>query len=321
MKEQRTDTLVSVIIPTFRRPDTVKEAIKSAVAQTWRELEILVVSDGPDPALRASLEGADARIRYLELPTNQGPAAARNAGVIASRGEWLCFLDDDDLMLPGKVEAQMRLSDPERTNQMVSCRTVYHHGNRHDIWPEQPIAPNEDIADYILLRRSIMGRPGLIPIQTLLMHRSVVEAVPFSSHNDHEDWAWLLEAWHRHGARVVFAWEPLVIYNIATDSLSRSRRPNWEDSLDWALAHRKWIGDRAFCSFLATKAALKARRAGDWRGVKVITRTVLRNRPGLLELAFLGGVSALPGFLLQKAWKRSLQSDLALDPRYCAEKA
>ena len=267
--------LVSVIIPTYRRPTEVRVAAESALAQTWTNLEVLVVSDGPDAETREAMKGLDSRLRYLELPRNVGPAEARNLGVAASRGEWLTFLDDDDLMLPRKVEAEMQLSDPAQPWRMISCRTLYRRGSRDAAWPDRPIAEGEDIADYILQRPSLLGRPGVIPIQTLLVHRSVVEKVPFATHADHEDWAWLLEAWHLAGARVVFAWEALVVYNIATESISRSRRMNWEDSVRWAESYRAWIGDRAFSSFLCTKAALKAKRAGDWRGL----RSILPARP------------------------------------------
>jgi glycosyltransferase involved in cell wall biosynthesis len=242
------------------------------------------------------------------MPVNGGPAAARNAGVAASLGEWLTFLDDDDTMLPTKVAAEMALADASEPTRMVSCRTIYRHGEREDIWPKRPIDQHEDVADYILLRPSLLGRPGVIPIQTLLVHRSIVERIPFSTHKDHEDWAWLLDVWHLAQARVVFAWEPLVIYNIVTESVSRSRRMNWKESLEWAQTYRKWIGDRAFCSFLCTKAALKAKRAGDWKGLQQIARLVLRNRPGLLNLSFMAGMALLPGAVLQSAWKRSLHS-------------
>ena len=300
--------LVSVIIPTYRRPREVRLAAESALAQTWNEIEVLVVSDGPDPETRFALQGLDARMHYLELPKNEGPAAARNAGVAASRGEWLTFLDDDDSMLPGKVQAEMAMADPAYPQRMVSCRTVYRRNMRDDVWPERPLLEGEDVAAYILQRPSLFGRPGVIPIQTLLVHRSIVEQVPFRTHKDHEDWAWLLEAWHLAGARVVFAWEPLVIYNIDTESMSRSRRMNWEDSVQWASAYRHWIGDHPFCSFLCTKAALKAKRAGDWHGLREITGQVLRAGPRLLDLLFVGGVVLLPGKLLQTAWKHSLRS-------------
>ena len=300
--------LVSVIIPTFRRAKEVRVAAESALAQTWAHLEVLVVSDGPDAETRQAIEGLDDRLRYIELPENVGPAEARNAGVDASHGEWLTFLDDDDLMLPGKVEAEMRIADPEQPWRMVSCRTLYRRGHREDAWPARPIAEGEDIADYILLRPSLLGRPGVIPIQTLLVHRSIVERVPFTTHADHEDWAWLLEAWHLAGARVVFAWEPLVVYNIATESISRSRRMNWEDSVRWAQTYRRWIGDRAYSSFLCTKAALKAKRGEDWRGLRTIAKEVLPCKPKVLEWTFLAGTAVLPGPVLAAVWRRSLRS-------------
>lgn len=306
--------LVSVIIPTFRRPQDARRAAESALRQSWGNIEVIVVSDGPHPETRASVEGLDPRLHYLELPINRGPAFARNAGVAASRGQWLTFLDDDDLMLEAKVERQMELVDANEPHRMIACRTVYRHGSREDIWPIQPIAPSEDVADYLLLRPSLLGRPGIIPIQSLLLHRSLVEKVQFTTHEDHEDWAWLMEVWHRAGARVTFAWEGLVIYNIDTENTSRSRRLNWQDSLAWAERHRLWIGDRAFCSFLATKAALKAKRAQDWRGLWRLTRTVLRNHPGVLDLAFLLGVALLPNLLLQRAWKQSLRATEADRP-------
>ncbi len=300
--------LVSVIIPTYQRSEAVRRAALSALEQTWGTVEVVVVADGPDLATRAALEGLDDRLRYLELPENRGPAAARNAGVCASRGEWIAFLDDDDLMLPNKIEAQMGLADPTHPQQMISCRSIYRRGDRDALWPERPIEAEEDIADYILRRPSLFRRPGIVSIQSLLVHRSLLEAVPFRAHRDHEDWAWLLEAWHLAGARVCFVWEPLVIYCIETESASRSRRLNWSDSLEWAQAHRRWIPDRAFCCFLATKVALKAKRAGDLRALAVITSHVLRNGCGLLDLMFLAGIYMLPRTALHSAWRHSLHS-------------
>ncbi len=300
--------LVSVVIPTYRRVGAMVEAVRSVLGQTYAELEIIVVADGPDGEARAAVEGMDPRLRYMELAVNSGPAEARNAGMRASRGEWLTFLDDDDTMLPGKLERTAELADPAQPKKMISCRTIYRHDGKDDVWPARPIGVDEDVADYILLRPSLLGRPGVLPLQTLLIHRSVLEQVPFTTHKDHEDWAWLLDAWHVAGARVEFCWEPLVVYNIATESISRSRRMNWQDSLAWAETYRRWIGGRAYNSFLTTKVALKAKRAGDWGGLRMIAGRVLGNRPGLLDVAFLLGVSLLPRAVLQAAWKRSLAS-------------
>jgi glycosyltransferase involved in cell wall biosynthesis len=300
--------LVSIIIPTYRRAAEMRAAALSALAQTYTNIEVLIVADGPEPEARAAVADLDSRLRYMELERNSGPAEARNAGVRASRGEWLSFLDDDDTMLPEKIAHQMALADASQPQFMISCRTIYRREGEDDIWPQRPIADGEDVADYILYRPSLFGRPGVLPIQALLMHRSIVDAVPFTTHRDHEDWAWLLQAWHNAGARVRFAWEPLVIYNIVTASISRSRRTNWQDSLTWVRSHRQWIGRRAYNSFLATKAALKAKRAGAWYGLWTITKLVLRNRPSLLDILFLAGTWLLPKTLLQAAWKRSLRN-------------
>lgn len=298
--------LVSIVIPTYKRPAQLREAAESALAQTYARIEVLVISDGPDPEARAAVEGLDPRLHYIEMPINGGPAAARNQGVRMGRGEWFVFLDDDDTMLPQKVEHQLALALSHSTQTMIASRVIYRAGGRDQVHPERPIAPGEDVADYILLRPSLFGRPGVLPLQALLVHRSVLEQVPFTTHRDHEDWAWLLDAWHWAGARVEFVWEPLVVYNISTDSISRSRRMNWQESLEWADQYREWIRDRAYASFLSTKVALKAKRAADWAGLRAVTRCVLRARPGLLELAFLAGMWLLPNALLHRAWKRSL---------------
>jgi len=300
--------LVSIIIPTYRRLNDLRLAVASALAQTHSKIEVIVVADGPDPKVRTALTGLDPRLIYMELDTNLGPAAARNAGVRASRGEWLTFLDDDDTILPEKVSASFAMVDSSRPLRMISCRTVYRRGAEEDVWPSRPIGPDEDVADYILIRNSLLGRPGVIPIQSLMVHRSILEQVPFSTHKDHEDWAWLLDAWHIAGARVEFCWQPLVIYNIVTNSISRSRRMNWKDSMDWAESYHMWLSPRAYNSFLTTKVALKAKRAHDWQGLKEIISKVLHNQPGLLDIIFLTGMVLLPGFVLHIAWKRSLAS-------------
>jgi glycosyltransferase involved in cell wall biosynthesis len=301
--------LVSIIIPTYRRVADMRAAAESALAQTYPRIEVIIVADGPDPEARAAVEGVDHRLHYFELETNAGPAEARNRGVRMSSGEWLTFLDDDDLLLPERVERTIAAVDANRPSVMIACRTIYRRdGKQDDVWPQRPIGRDEDVSDYLLARPSLMGRPGAIPVQSLMVHRSIFEMVPFTTHRDHEDWAWLLEAWHLAGARVEFVWEPLVIYNIVTEGISRSRRKNWRDSLRWAERYRNWLTPRAFNSFLATKVALKAKRAGEWKGLAEVAMEVLNNGPRPLDVLFLVGVALLPNALLQAAWRRSLTS-------------
>ncbi len=90
----------SVIIPTFRRPDLLAEAVASVLAQTRPDWECLIVDDGGGQVI----DPPDPRVRVVSRPTPGGPAAARNAGVAEAAGRWLTFLDDDDRYTPERLE-------------------------------------------------------------------------------------------------------------------------------------------------------------------------------------------------------------------------
>ncbi len=99
--------MVSVIIPTYNRASWVTEAVVSVLAQTCRDFELLVVDDGSTDGTLAALARCGGEIRVLRSPRRRGVSAARNLGIAAARGEWLAFLDSDDLWLPEKLARQM----------------------------------------------------------------------------------------------------------------------------------------------------------------------------------------------------------------------
>ncbi len=98
--------LVSVIIPNYNYAHYLREAIDSVLAQTYGEIEIIVVDDGSKDDSRAILESYGEQIQAI-FQSNQGVAAARNKGAAASDGEYIAFLDADDSWLPTKVEKQV----------------------------------------------------------------------------------------------------------------------------------------------------------------------------------------------------------------------
>jgi len=98
--------LVSVIIPTYNRAALVAEALASVQAQTFRDYEVVVVDDGGTDGTWEVLSGCR-EIRVLRHPHRRGVSAARNTGINAARGQWLAFLDSDDLWLPDKLARQM----------------------------------------------------------------------------------------------------------------------------------------------------------------------------------------------------------------------
>jgi glycosyltransferase involved in cell wall biosynthesis len=101
---------VSVITPVWNAAATLAETVASVRAQTVADWELILVDDGSSdgsPALIADLARQDVRIRPVVLPGNRGTAAARNAGIRASRGRFLAFIDADDLWYPAKLAIQL----------------------------------------------------------------------------------------------------------------------------------------------------------------------------------------------------------------------
>ena len=102
--------LVSVIIPAFNRERVIGKAIKSVLAQTFHDFEIIIIDDGSrDETAKNAIKvaWADPRVRIVRFETNQGAQAARNAGARAARGKWLTFLDSDDELLPRSLEMRL----------------------------------------------------------------------------------------------------------------------------------------------------------------------------------------------------------------------
>lgn len=121
------DPLISAVITTYMRPvSVVQRAALSAAGQTYRNLEILVVNDAPEETALSGAIGdmlaslSDERIRYLVHEHNAGACAARNTGILASRGEFIALLDDDDEWLPEKLARQLRGFTGGRTGMVYS---------------------------------------------------------------------------------------------------------------------------------------------------------------------------------------------------------
>lgn len=109
-KNSKLKPKVSVIIPTHNRAALVTEAINSVLAQTFKDFELIVVDDGSTDNTRDALKGYADRIHYI-YQENQRRSEARNTGIKAASGEYIAFLDDDDLWLPDKLEKQVTFLD------------------------------------------------------------------------------------------------------------------------------------------------------------------------------------------------------------------
>jgi glycosyltransferase involved in cell wall biosynthesis len=113
---------VSVVIPTYNRATNVQAGIKSVLAQTFSDLEVIVVDDGSSDGTGQILSNIFGdRIRYFSQ-VNQGASVARNRGVEEARGEWIAFLDSDDIWENDKLEWQFKALD-RFSSQCGGCYT------------------------------------------------------------------------------------------------------------------------------------------------------------------------------------------------------
>ncbi|HEY2650097.1 MAG TPA: glycosyltransferase family A protein [Puia sp.] len=106
--DQRPHPLVTIVIPTYNRIDLVQQAIASVIAQTYSNWELIVVDDGSDDGTSEAISSLnDPRVRLLNLKHKGNIALLRNTGVKHGSGEWLAFLDSDDIWIPQKLEIQI----------------------------------------------------------------------------------------------------------------------------------------------------------------------------------------------------------------------
>ncbi len=169
--------LVSILIRTHRRPQWLREALISVERQTWPHIEIVVVEDGPNLSQRMlEIEFAHlkSRLRYVATGSAVGRACAGNLALSMARGEWLNFLDDDDLLYADHVESLLAVAQAE------GVPGVYGIGWEvpTEIDSEQPLRYRE--CDWLLrfqmpFNHATLWVENFMPIQTVLFHRRLYE--------------------------------------------------------------------------------------------------------------------------------------------------
>lgn len=203
---------VSVVIPTRNRRELLARALASVRGQTFSDFEILVVDDASTdstPEYVQQLATEDPRVRVIRNAAPAGPAAARNRGVDAARGEWLAFLDDDDEWLPRRLELQLA--------QAADADVVYSSFLFVDAEGREHVY-GEDVTASDVLRRlargNVIGNSTVLVRTTMLQaHGGFDEAMPMI-----EDWElWLRLARH---ARFHFVAQPVARIHHSADGVT-----------------------------------------------------------------------------------------------------
>ncbi|OFW97659.1 MAG: hypothetical protein A3D94_18075 [Alphaproteobacteria bacterium RIFCSPHIGHO2_12_FULL_66_14] len=113
---------ISIIVPTRTRARLLRQALRSVRAQTWTERDVVVVDEASADGSAAMLASEFPEARVVRHEVAKGPAAARNAGVAATDGDWVFFWDDDDLMHPAHLEALLHAALAAPPRSLVSGR-------------------------------------------------------------------------------------------------------------------------------------------------------------------------------------------------------
>ena len=173
--EEPMKPLVSILIPAYNAEEFIADAIRSAIAQTWRHKEIIVVDDGSTDGTAEVARGFASKNVVVVSKENQGAAAARNLAFQLSQGEYIQWLDADDLLAPDKIERQFAAlceGDGERTLLSSSWAYFYYRTKRARFIPTslwQDLMPVE-----WLLRK--LGEGHCMQTATWLTSRAIAEA-------------------------------------------------------------------------------------------------------------------------------------------------
>lgn len=157
--------LVSVVVPAYNVGTAfLRDAIASALGQTYGNLEVIVVNDAStDNTMECVGAFSDPRLRVIDLPENSGPSAARNAGTEAAKGEWMCYLDADDRMLPGMVERLLAIAESTGAD-IASCdfmrtRPRAMLPETFEVRPVSTISPEAAVAETLYQNGSLNNSP------------------------------------------------------------------------------------------------------------------------------------------------------------------
>jgi teichuronic acid biosynthesis glycosyltransferase TuaG len=216
-----TKPLISVIIPAFNAAAFIAETLQSVQAQTFTDFEVIIVDDGSTDetaAIARRFCGVDSRF-FLIQQANLGVSAARNAGILQARGEWLAFLDADDVWLPEKLGRQMALFRADPGANFLFTNHFFWDGQR-DLsvcYRENRPLPEGDTARR-LVDCNVYGVCSIV-VQRALFDRAGIFDSALDSCEDWDMWLRLSE----HGIRARGIREPLVRYRRWPGSLSHQK--------------------------------------------------------------------------------------------------
>lgn len=287
------EKLVSVVIPTRNRPEMLMRAVRSALNQTYQEIEVIVVIDGPDANTVKTLEEeTDRRVKFISLEASVGGGEARNTGVRASTGEWIALLDDDDEWLPGKIRGQMDAAAAlEYGNVILSTKYMERSIEETRVFPMRMPDAGESLESYLCCPRGLRSGGEVLQTSTLMAPRDLLMRVPFvPGLKRGQDFMWLIQASSLGCASFHVVPAVLSIFNSDgfTDDKRVSSKPNWRSFYDCVRENRRLFTPSAYGYCIATRILTDAVKCDTPVSIKLrLLGECMRNGSGSMKCMFL----------------------------------
>lgn len=220
---ERNNPLVSVIIPAYNSGKYIAQAIDSVLGQTYGPIEIIVINDGSTDDTGDIVKAYGDKVRSIHQE-NQGPSAARNAGITGAKGEYIAFLDADDAWLPGKIEKQVKVME-KRPELGLVCSGSYVVDKDDRViteWnmPESGEETFESVYDQnfilcltVMVRKECLDKVGLFDGSLFLSQ-------------DYDLWLRIIKHYPFH-----YVNEPLARYRVHSTNITRSIRKRYDNNL------------------------------------------------------------------------------------------
>jgi glycosyltransferase involved in cell wall biosynthesis len=295
----RTTPTISVVIPFYNGSRFISEALATVDAQTLPPLEVIVVDDGSRPeearALdRAAAEAAGAaRIVAIHLPRNASAAAARNLGIGLARGEWIAFLDCDDLWEPTKLERQMALVVATPDCRAVHCGIRSRHLDGVDVIYRKRDISFEDFTEFPC---------PVLPSAVIAERQALLLAGLFDPTKRCCDDLDLFTRFALKVGKFHCVPEPLTIRRMQEGSLSGNIKAFWSEAAEIYRNLLPYFADRARAEetlrHVHAWMALRAIYLGEYGLVRRMVRSATRPDVSRLSLAVR---------ILRGAWRNRLR--------------
>ncbi|MCM8790656.1 MAG: glycosyltransferase [Candidatus Omnitrophica bacterium] len=223
---------VSVIIPTYNCAHYIAEAVDSVLSQTFGDIEIIIIDDGSTDETSGVLErySGEGKLRCI-IQRHAGLPASRNRGLEEATGEYIAFLDADDMFLPDKIERQVRAFQKHPGYDVIySGWRYFYDGKKEETFPSTYARLSGDLLFFL-------KRSNFIHVSTVILRRVCLDSLRFdTSLESHEDWDFFLKLAFA-GRRFLCLDEELAIVRVRRTSMTASR-PTMDSS-------RVIVGERA----------------------------------------------------------------------------